>query len=275
MLRAWAILVVFAIGMLIPSSYAEESKAISLQIVGGEVKSYEIDPLLAAVIIELNTFTDGTLNVQLPRSIIDSLKNGSDDVYFVLIDGHESSFDEYETTQTTRSLNIQFSKGVSTVDIIGTWVYAADVGELTDLAFLIIGGTVSSHQIDPDAKSLIVKIDSLITGGSLLVKIPRSMLDAKMQNGGDDNFFVLVDGEETAYEESKSSDSRALTIGFPSAASEIEIIGTSISGEPTIQASKIPEWVRNIFIWYAEDRISEDELLGAIQFLIQQGIIKI
>jgi len=38
---------------------------------------------------------------------------------------------------------------------------------------------------------------------------------------------------------------------------------------------KIPDWVRNIFIWYAEDRISEDELLGAIQFLIQEGIIKI
>ncbi len=41
--------------------------------------------------------------------------------------------------------------------------------------------------------------------------------------------------------------------------------------EPT---PKVPEWVRNIFIWYAEDRISEDELLDAIQFLIDQGILK-
>jgi len=39
--------------------------------------------------------------------------------------------------------------------------------------------------------------------------------------------------------------------------------------------SKLPDWVRNIFIWYAEDRISEDELLGAIQFLIKEGIIKV
>jgi len=38
---------------------------------------------------------------------------------------------------------------------------------------------------------------------------------------------------------------------------------------------KLPEWIRNIFIWYGEDRISEDELLGAIQFLVQQGIIEI
>jgi len=37
---------------------------------------------------------------------------------------------------------------------------------------------------------------------------------------------------------------------------------------------KVPDWVRNIFIWYAEDRISEDELLGAIQFLIDRGILQ-
>jgi len=38
---------------------------------------------------------------------------------------------------------------------------------------------------------------------------------------------------------------------------------------------KLPDWVRNIFVWYAEERISEDELLGAIQFLADIGIIKV
>ena len=38
---------------------------------------------------------------------------------------------------------------------------------------------------------------------------------------------------------------------------------------------KLTEWVRNIFIWYAEDKISEDELIGALQFLIKEGIIKV
>ena len=36
---------------------------------------------------------------------------------------------------------------------------------------------------------------------------------------------------------------------------------------------KIPDWVRDIFIWYAEDRISENALLDAIKFLANQGII--
>ena len=39
--------------------------------------------------------------------------------------------------------------------------------------------------------------------------------------------------------------------------------------------SKVPEWVRNIFIWYGEEKISEDELLNAIKFLVSQGIIKV
>lgn len=39
--------------------------------------------------------------------------------------------------------------------------------------------------------------------------------------------------------------------------------------------TKLPDWVRNIFIWYGGDKISEDELIGALQFLIKEGIIKV
>ncbi len=38
---------------------------------------------------------------------------------------------------------------------------------------------------------------------------------------------------------------------------------------------KIPDWVRNIFIWYGENKVSEEELLNAIKFLVQQEIIKL
>ncbi len=36
---------------------------------------------------------------------------------------------------------------------------------------------------------------------------------------------------------------------------------------------KIPEWVRNIFIWYGQNQVSEDEVLNAIKFLIEEKII--
>ncbi len=37
----------------------------------------------------------------------------------------------------------------------------------------------------------------------------------------------------------------------------------------------IPDWVKNIFILYADDSITENELISALKFLIEQGIIKI
>jgi len=48
-------------------------------------------------------------------------------------------------------------------------------------------------------------------------------------------------------------------------------IDISVIGEE----SKIPEWVRNVFVWYAEDSISENELLQALQYLINQNIIQV
>ena len=49
--------------------------------------------------------------------------------------------------------------------------------------------------------------------------------------------------------------------------------GTETVTEESIQ--KIPNWVRQIFIWYAAEQITEADLLGAIQFLVQQEIIEL
>ena len=48
-------------------------------------------------------------------------------------------------------------------------------------------------------------------------------------------------------------------------------IAISVIGEE----SKIPDWVRNVFVWYAENNISEKELLQALQYLINQNIIQV
>jgi len=37
--------------------------------------------------------------------------------------------------------------------------------------------------------------------------------------------------------------------------------------------SKIPDWIHDIFVWYAEGTISEDELLMALKFLVESDII--
>lgn len=39
------------------------------------------------------------------------------------------------------------------------------------------------------------------------------------------------------------------------------------------EAKKIPSWVKNMFEWFAKNQISEDEVISAIQYLIDEKII--
>lgn len=48
------------------------------------------------------------------------------------------------------------------------------------------------------------------------------------------------------------------------------MIPTSLAEE-----SKLPDWVKNIFVWYGQGQISEDEVLNAISFLVESQIIQI
>jgi len=38
---------------------------------------------------------------------------------------------------------------------------------------------------------------------------------------------------------------------------------------------KIPSWVHDIFVWYAEESISENELLASLEYLISKGILNV
>ena len=42
-----------------------------------------------------------------------------------------------------------------------------------------------------------------------------------------------------------------------------------------VDADIIPDWVKTIFIFYAEGNITDKDLIGALQYLIQQGVIKV
>lgn len=61
------------------------------------------------------------------------------------------------------------------------------------------------------------------------------------------------------------------------AQSQKEAIDGKIDPTPAndSQVQKIPSWVRNIFIWYGDGKVSDSEVINAITFLIDNGIIKI
>jgi len=101
-----------------------------------------------------------------------------------------------------------------------------------DVSYSITGGRVLGITADVEAKSLLVSIDTT-SDGTLIITLPRGLIDAKINGnqGDDEQFFVLIDGEEVEFEEDKTSEDRTLTIHFQDGAEEIEIIGTWIIPE--------------------------------------------
>ena len=109
------------------------------------------------------------------------------------------------------------------------------VGVEIEDSFLVIDGINVDYKIsnakiismtpDLDAKSLIIKI-STTNDGELLITLPKDVIDTD-----EEGFFVLVDGEETAYIEELHDNSRTLIIPFYNGSEEIEIIGTFVIPE--------------------------------------------
>ena len=120
----------------------------------------------------------------------------------------------------------------SEVTIIDSIITATSITiqDSTDLiSYEITNGKVINSIPDLDAVSLLLYIEST-DDGSITLTIPRSVLDATI-NSEDDQFFVLVDGEEVDFEEIATSTERTLTINFLAGSEEIEIIGTFVIPE--------------------------------------------
>ena len=146
-------------------------------------------------------------------------------------DGTYTIIVQYGSQSRTAETTFSFSgSGMSSNEgsVTGNTVLIDGADE--SISYKITGGKLISIMPDVDAKSLIVTIEAT-SDGSLTITIPRSVADALDNDGKDDVYFVLVDGEEVDFDETKTSTSRTLTIQFPAGAEEIEIIGTFVVPE--------------------------------------------
>jgi len=123
------------------------------------------------------------------------------------------------------------------------------------ITFHITGGSVVSITPDFDSSSLIIVIEA-VDDGELTITLPREVIDAKF-NGDDDDFFVLIDGEEWDFDETKTDLDRTLTIGFLAGTEEIEIIGTFVIPEfGTIAALILAVAIISIIAVSAKSKLS-------------------
>ncbi len=123
------------------------------------------------------------------------------------------------------------------------------------VGFKITGGSVLGITPDVDANSLLIEI-STTSDGELTIILPRALIDAKIGDD-DDDFFVLVDGEEVDFDETKTSTERTLIIPFFDGSEEIEIIGTFVIPEfDTIATMILSVAIISIIAVTAKTRLS-------------------
>ena len=168
----------------------------------------------------------------------------------------ETSF-EFEGISETMKKITDFEEVVPIEEITSTVTDTTiSITGSNDLVeYEITNGKILNIIPDGDARSLIISIEA-IEEGSITITIPRSVLDATI-NDVDDDFFVLVDGEEVDFEEITSLTDRTLTIEFQAGAEEIEIVGTFVIPEfGTIAAMILAVAIISIVAVSAKSRLS-------------------
>ena len=61
-----------------------------------------------------------TLELTIPRELLDAIEDGEDTTFFVIADGDLVTFSEKKATDTTRTIFVQLSPGTSELEVFGT-----------------------------------------------------------------------------------------------------------------------------------------------------------
>ena len=230
--------------------------------ISGEIKNMTIGTQLSLIIQSPNgnLVALDQITVGADKQFSTEIKLGGklmkpEGVYTIKVQyGEESATTSFEFGGVVSILSNEVDDPVI-VDSIVT-ATTITVQKSTDLVgYEITNGKLINVIQDIDAKSLLIDIEAL-DDGSITLTIPRSVLDATI-NDEDDEFFVLVDGEEVDFEEITTSTDRTLTIEFLAGSEQIEIIGTFVIPEfGTIAAMILAVAIISIIAISAKSRLS-------------------
>ena len=117
----------------------DSTDLIFYEITNGKLKNVvpNMDDISLHVYIEATD--NGSIELTIPRSVLDATTNDSDIEFFVLIDGEEVDFEEIKTS-SDRTLTIEFYAGSEQIEIIGTFV----IPEFGTIAAMILAVAIIS-----------------------------------------------------------------------------------------------------------------------------------
>ena len=100
----------------------------------------------------------------------------------------------------------------------------------TPFQYVSSGVEIVNYELDSNDMVLALDVKVTDTKGSLELTLDRSLIDST-NNGKDDRFFVIADGDEVIYKETKTTQkSRTITFSVNPEVELVEIFGTQIKG---------------------------------------------
>jgi predicted secreted protein with PEFG-CTERM motif len=115
--------------------------SVTYTITGGNIKDMTIDAQSISLDVSVNSTSDGTITLQMPRTLIDAKTNtGLDESFIILIDGAEVKSQSESSSSDSRTLTIPFLQGDQNIEIIGTQI----VPEFGPIAALVLAIAIVS-----------------------------------------------------------------------------------------------------------------------------------
>ena len=119
--------------------------------------------------------------------------------------------------------------------------------------------------------------DDLISDNDFVGGIKYLMLEGLLStNPIPDEFPSHLKADSRDWANGKISDNEyflILEVWISNFKSESTFVDKPISVQRNESSTKLPEWIRNVFVWYADGKVSENELLNSIKYLVQEKII--
>ena len=106
-----------------------------------------------------------------------------------------------------------------------TLEYVLEIDEHTYSISYVVNADVIAMQIDPESRSLLIGLDNTFDSQFSIG------LEHELINAPNNEFIILVDGEEVDYELTSNSDSSTFEFFVPVGSEEVEIIGTYVIPE--------------------------------------------
>jgi predicted secreted protein with PEFG-CTERM motif len=119
---------------------SQQTFNVNYTISGGTVKTMAIDAQDLSVTVSVNSTSDGTITLQLPRPLIDSKKDSQDIPFIILIDGAEVESQNESVDSNFRNITIKFLQGDHDIEIIGTQI----IPEFGPIAALVLAIAIVS-----------------------------------------------------------------------------------------------------------------------------------